>query len=795
MKKLILTVVVAIPGIGLWAPATSTRAQEADLAGRLRALDGAVAPPKSELARDLRQMVGRDIRARRDQANRRETKAWNTIDNCDSWDRYRRARIQALRDSLGAMPPIPTDLKIRKTGTVAGERFVIENLLFESRPGLWVTANLYRPEKPGTAMPGILICHSHHNPKSQGELQDMGMTWARAGCLVLVMDQLGHGERRQHPFTDSKTYPGQFKPGRQDYYFRYNVGIQLHLIGDSLIGWMVWDLMRGVDLLLARPGIDRNKIILLGAVAGGGEPCAVTAAVDSRIAAAVPFNFGGPQPESRFPLPDNAEDAFNYAGGGSWESTRNLRLSCRDGFLPWVIVGSRAPAGLVYAHEFSWDLPRDPVWKRLQKIYSFYESPHRLAYTAGKGKVTGKPPDSTHCNNIGRVHRPPIHEAFKKWFDLPIPAEYQKRRPAKDLQCLTPDAGITMTPLFELADRLGAERVAAARRRLESLKERPAQLRKDWARLLGLKPADVAPTATVSFEANLGGVKARGILLRTDAKGPGHSMMLPLLLLLPKNSKGKLPTVVALAQEGKQPFLKHRADTIAALLEKGVAVCLPDLRGTGETQPEGDSRRRMSASTGLSSTELMLGGTMLGGRLTDLQTVLAYLRRTASSRIALWGDSFAKENPTSNGATDANLKVPLDADRLPAQSEPLGGLLALFGALFDDDVRSIYVRGGLSGYQSVLQSPFIYFPHDAVVPGALTAGDLCDVAASLAPRPLKLEALVDGLNRAVSAAAIRQLYEPAIHSYQGAGAKSAIHWSAEASAADRLADWFVANLK
>ncbi len=88
-------------------------------------------------------------------------------------------------------------------------------------------------------MPGIVIIHSHHNPKTQGELQDMGMTWARAGCLVLVPDQLGHGERRQHPFVDAKSYPKPFKVGRQDYYFRYNLGVQLQLIGDSLMGWMV----------------------------------------------------------------------------------------------------------------------------------------------------------------------------------------------------------------------------------------------------------------------------------------------------------------------------------------------------------------------------------------------------------------------------------------------------------------------------------------------------------------------------------------------------------------------------
>ena len=37
-------------------------------------------------------------------------------------------------------------------------------------------------------MPAILVAHSHHNPKTQGELQDMGVNWARTGCLVLVMD-------------------------------------------------------------------------------------------------------------------------------------------------------------------------------------------------------------------------------------------------------------------------------------------------------------------------------------------------------------------------------------------------------------------------------------------------------------------------------------------------------------------------------------------------------------------------------------------------------------------------------
>jgi hypothetical protein len=174
------------------------------------------------------------------------------------------------------------------------------------------------------------------------------MLWARVGCVVLVMDLLGHGERRQHPFRSDKDYTTQdFAVGRQDYNFRYNVGVQLALAGRSLMGWMVGDIQRGVDLLLDL-GVAQDKVLVLGAVAGGGDPCAVAAALDRRISAAVPFNFGGPQPESPYPLPEDAEHSFNYVGEGSWESTRGLAGTGRGGYLPWLIVGAIAPRPLVY---------------------------------------------------------------------------------------------------------------------------------------------------------------------------------------------------------------------------------------------------------------------------------------------------------------------------------------------------------------------------------------------------------------------------------------------------------------
>jgi dienelactone hydrolase len=788
--KHVLRSALALAIVLLLGPAKGqTQQTDRALAAKLSTLDMTVIAPESDRAKGLRRMLGYDISVRLRAANERDRAAWAQVQTRADWEQFRDQRLQALKTSLGQFPPPPKDLKVRVARTLTGDGYRIENLVFESRPGLVVTANLYLPAKANGKMPGILICHSHHNPKSQGELQDMGMTWARLGCAVLVMDQLGHGERRQHPFKDAGSYPHPFKVGRQDYYFRYNVGNQLQLLGDSLIGWMYWDLMRGVDLLLSRPGIDAQQIILLGAVAGGGDPAAVTAALDPRIAGVVPFNFGGPQPETAYPLPADAEARFNYAGSGSWESTRNLRLSARDGFLPWVIVGAVAPRGLIYAHEFAWDRDHDPVWQRLAKIYSLYGQRERLAASAGRGKVTGKPPESTHCNNIGPEHRRGIYPSLAQWFAIPEPVkEFQQRRPAEELRCLTVDAGRDQQPrpLHAIAQELGAARLAAARGRLAALpaKERVQRLRDDWERLLG----GVAPGKPRGTPVLPSG-KVGNVMVERYVLEPEPGIVVPVAVLVPPHAPGaRLPVVVPVAQAGKEAFLRQRSEAIAALLQGGVAVCLPDVRGTGETRPAGDSRGRASTSTSLSATEWMLGQTLLGGRLRDLRTVLHWLRErpyVAVGQLALWGDSFAPVNHA-----DANFAVPWDAERLPAQAEPLGGLLALLGALYDEDVCAVYVRGGLTGYLTLLDSPFCWVPHDALVPGALTVGDLADVAAVLAPRPVLLEGLVDGRNRRATTAALGAALAPAQAAYESAGAADRLRLAVE-SQAGAAARWLL----
>ena len=765
-------------------------AAQTELPSRLAKLDATVLPQEERQA--VERMIAEDGERRLRESNERSSAEWKRITSRSEWEQFRAAKLRALRDSLGE-PAGPVPLRQRVTGRVGGEGYRIENVVFESRRGFWITANLYRPEKPRPSMPGILISHAHHTPKEHGELQDMGVTWARAGCLVLVMDHLGHGERRQHPFRSAADFARPYQLSRQDYYFRYDVGIQLHLVGESLIGWLAWDLMRGVDFLQAQENI--GPILLLGAVAGGGDPAAVAAALDERIAAVVPFNFGGPQPETRYPLPEDAETWFNYAGSGSWESTRNLRRSAADGFLPWVIVGGVAPRRLVYAHEFSWHRERDPVWKRLQAIYAFYESPQNLAFTHGAGELRGQPPEATHCTHIGAPHLRLIHAAFKEWFGIDVPRESSDRHSADQLRAMTPEVERELHPkkLSQLLPELATEQVGRARRRLSSMApdQQRRQLRADWSRLLGnVEPPAIVQTRTVGISQSLAvdeagpdaNALARRISIERILLTTGPSGGVPVLLLKPiafgaDPESRRPPVVVAVAQAGKQKFLRERTSEIVALLDRGTALCLPDVRGTGEASP-GASRGRRSAATSHSSTELMLGGTMLGAQLRDLRTVLAWLRTRGDLGIrqpGIWGDSLTPPNPP-----DTDFQVPRDDDdALPRSPEPLGGLLALLAALFEEDVGAVYVTGGLASFESVLTQPLVLIPQDAVVPGALTAGELCDLVGALVPRRVRLEGMVDGWNRTVSERDLAKAYESTLARYRAEGASAQFSLSME----------------
>ncbi len=703
------------------------------LAARQPREDPGPAPDLRVVPTSLRRMLENHARRRVAEILEAERKQWDAVETRADWERFRDRRMQALAATIGPLPP-PTAPETRVTREYAGDGYRRADLIYQSRPGLWVTANLYLPAPRMGRRPAIIIVHSHHRPRTQAELQDMGILWARAGAAVLIMDQLGAGERLQH-------YPWN----REAYHSRYILGMQLHLAGESLIGWMVWDIMRGVDLLLARPDVDREKIILLGAVAGGGDPAAVAAALDARIAAVAPFNFGESTPEYPRFLPEKNRWPLELAdpGWGSWETTRNLRRGIADQFFPWVICAAVAPRRFVYSFEMGWKVEDLPAWKRYQKVFELFGARDHLDEAHGFGPFPGP----GECTNIGPSQRQTLYPELERWFGIPIPtSEPDDRRPESELAALTPRVAsrLGMRRVNELAREIAVRRIEAARREMarRSPQERREWLRAQWEEKLGDIAPNPRPEATSAWSRPLLGGLGEGVAVAVE---PGITV--PLVVVRPVKAGARTPVVVLVSQGGKERILADRTREIEALLKAGVAVCLADVRGTGESAP--DTRRGpLGADISLSGTELMLGNTLLGARLKDLRTVIAYLASRPdvdARRMALWGDSHVPPNPRRLLLDELpNWQI---GPQIQRQAEPLGGLLVVFAALFEDRVRAVAVHRGLASYRSVLDDNFAYVPADIIVPGALEIGDLEDVVAALGPRPVLLNEKVDGRNR------------------------------------------------
>ena len=192
------------------------------------------------------------------------------------WAARREEVREKLIAALGGFPE-RTPLNARLTGThqlgrVArsghGQQgYRIENLVFESRPGFYVTASVYVPEGLRRPAPAILCPHGHW-PKGryQDVVQYRCSGLANRGYIVLCPDAVGYNEREPE---------GHFRCW--------------HLLaaGQSLQGLMVWDNMRAIDYLCTRPEVDQECIGCTGA-SGGGNQTMYVSALDERIKASVP---------------------------------------------------------------------------------------------------------------------------------------------------------------------------------------------------------------------------------------------------------------------------------------------------------------------------------------------------------------------------------------------------------------------------------------------------------------------------------------------------------------------------
>ncbi|UCG56324.1 MAG: prolyl oligopeptidase family serine peptidase [Phycisphaerales bacterium] len=194
------------------------------------------------------------------------------------WRQKREVYRRQLLEMLGLDPlPPDTDLKAVVTGKTDHDEFTVENIHYQSRPGLYVTANLYIPRELDKPAPAILYVCGHGPVKKDNisygnkvRYQHHAAWFARHGYVCLVIDSLQLGEIE----------------GIHHGTYRYKMW-WWNSRGYTPSAVEAWNCIRALDYLQTRSEVDGERIGVTGR-SGGGIYSWWIAALDDRIKAAVP---------------------------------------------------------------------------------------------------------------------------------------------------------------------------------------------------------------------------------------------------------------------------------------------------------------------------------------------------------------------------------------------------------------------------------------------------------------------------------------------------------------------------
>jgi dienelactone hydrolase len=275
----------------------------------------------------------------------------------DGWQAKRPQYVEEYFYMLGLSPrPEKTPLQATVTGSLVGEGYVVEMLHYQSRPRLYVTANLYRPAKtaPGSRLPAVLYVCGHSNRGRNGNkvaYQSHGIWLARHGYLCLVVDSLQLGEIAAY-------HHGTYNLGRWWWHSR----------GYTPAGVEAWNGIRGIDYLVSRPDVDPERIAVTG-ISGGGAATFWIAAADERVKVAVPVS--------------------GMADLDSYITNRVINGHCDCMFFyntfqwPWTRIAALvAPRPLLFVNSdndriFPMDA-NERIIARLERLYSLYGAGSRV---------------------------------------------------------------------------------------------------------------------------------------------------------------------------------------------------------------------------------------------------------------------------------------------------------------------------------------------------------------------------------------------------------------------------------
>lgn len=279
----------------------------------------------------------------------------------------RRAELRREAAEMLGLDPMPerTKLDAVVTGRIERDDFTVENVYFQSRPHLYVTANLYLPKTLSKPAPAVVYLCGHTPVMTNGisygnkvAYQHHGIWFARNGYVCLVLDTLQWGEILGH-------HHGTYREGAWWWNSR----------GYTPAGVETWNAIRGLDYLASRPEVDRERMGVTGR-SGGGAYSWFVAAADDRVKVVAPVA--------------GITDLRNYVVDGTVDSHCDCMFLVNTYRWDYPMLAALcAPRPLMLANSDADSLfPLDGVMRTrnaVKKIYELYGAPTNFGLVIAPG--------------------------------------------------------------------------------------------------------------------------------------------------------------------------------------------------------------------------------------------------------------------------------------------------------------------------------------------------------------------------------------------------------------------------
>ncbi|MCC7009711.1 MAG: acetylxylan esterase [Acidobacteria bacterium] len=206
-------------------------------------------------------------------------------------ERWQAALRTKLVELLGGIPAGTVPLRAETLEVREFPRYRREKLVFDSAPGVSVVAYVLAPV--GRPRPlATMICVPGHGrgvddivgideagrdrSDKAGYQHDFAIQVVEAGMAAVAIEPMGFGARRDE--RNARRGLGQKACDP-------TAGGAL-LVGQTLLGWRVRDVMRTLDLIAERPELDASRVGCMG-ISGGGTVTLFSAALEPRLGAAM----------------------------------------------------------------------------------------------------------------------------------------------------------------------------------------------------------------------------------------------------------------------------------------------------------------------------------------------------------------------------------------------------------------------------------------------------------------------------------------------------------------------------